>query len=372
MGNPGIKEQSGFINQMEPWIDEHEIRHMTEYLSSGGWLTEFKKTQEFEERIAAYTGAKHCVVVANGTVSMSVAYWAMGLGPGDEVLVPNFTMIATPNAVRLVGATPVLVDVDPTTLGMDLNRAAAAVTPRTKAVAYVSLNGRASDMAAWQSFCAERNLFLLEDAAQSLGSFQNGRHLGRFGGIGSFSFSSPKIVTTGQGGALVTDDDELARLIRKIKDFGRVRGGIDWHDMMGQNFKFTDLQAVIGIEQMKKLPWRVERKKEIYRRYAEHLRGIPEIEMLRTSEETAPWFVDVYVPGPEQLQEYLKARQIGSRTVYPPISKQKIYPVLGSYPVSENYCARGLWLPSSSFLTDATVDRICGEIRSFFNACSHS
>ena len=366
MNNPGAKDQTGFINQMEPWIDEHEIRHMTEYLASGGLLTEFKKTQEFEERIAAYTGAKHCVVVANGTVSMSIAYWAVGIGPGDEVLVPNFTMIATPNAVRLVGAAPVLVDVDPTTLGMDPIRAAAAVTARTKAVAYVSLDGRASDMAAWQSFCAERGLFLLEDAAQSLGSFQKGRHLGRFGGIGSFSFSSPKIVTTGQGGSLVTDDDELALLLRKIKDFGRVRGGIDWHDMMGQNFKFTDLQAVIGIEQMKKLPWRVQRKKEIYRRYAEQLKGVPEVEMLPTSEETAPWFVDIYVPAPERLRDYLKTRQIGTRTVYPPISKQKIYPVPGSYPVSVDYCARGLWLPSSSFLTDATIDRICGEIIGFF------
>ncbi len=361
------EEQSGFINQMEPWIDHHEVEHMSEYLSSGGWLTEFKKTQEFEERIAAYTGAKHCVVVANGTVSMSIAYWAKNIGPGDEVLVPNFTMIATPNAVRLVGATPVLVDVEPSTLCMDLKAAAAAFTPRTKAVSLVSLNGRSPNMVAWRNFCDERKIFLLEDAAQSLGSLQNGRHLGTFGAIGSFSFSSPKIITTGQGGALVTDDDGLALRMRKIKDFGRVRGGVDWHDMMGQNFKFTDLQAVIGIEQMKKLPWRVQRKKEIYRRYEAQLSGVMEIEMLPVSDETAPWFVDIYVPAPDQLMQHLKDCHIGARAVYPPISRQKIYPTTHSFPVSARYCERGVWLPSSSFLADATIDRICEEIRAFFD-----
>lgn len=359
-------EPPAFIHQMEPWIDEHEIRHMTEYLASGGWLTEFTKTKEFEGLIAEYTGARHCVVVSNGTVSMSVAYWAKGIGAGDEVLVPDLTMIATPNAVRLVGATPVLVDVEPATLCMDLRLAERALTPRTRGVALVSLNGRAPAMAAWTSFCEAHGLFLLEDAAQSLGSRQRGAHLGHFGDVGSFSFSTPKIITTGQGGALITDDDDLARRMRKIKDFGRERGGVDWHDMMGQNFKFTDVQAVIGIEQMKKLAWRVERKKAIYRRYESALRGLEDVELLPVSDETAPWFVDVYVPDPERLREHLKARMIGSRTVYPPVNRQVIYPTDGSFPVAEDYASRGLWLPSSSFLSDQAVDRVCAEIRTFF------
>lgn len=365
-----------YVNQMEPWVDENEVRHMTEYLRSGGWLTEFRKTAEFEEMIAAYTGARHCVVVANGTVSMSVAYWARGIGAGDEVLVPDVTMIATPNAVRLVGATPVLVDVEPATLCMDIEAAARALTPRTKAVALVSLNGRAPDMAAWQSFCATHGLFLLEDAAQSLGARQRGVHLGRYGAVGSFSFSAPKIITTGQGGALITDDDELASRMRKIKDFGRVKPGVDWHDMMGQNFKFSDLQAVIGIEQMKKLPWRVDRKKAIYRRYATALGGVPGIEMLPTSDETPPWFVDIYVADPERLRARLHARGIGSRPVYPAVHRQSIYapdlPPRAAFPVAERSCARGLWLPSSSSLDDATIDRVCGEVCAFVSTASRA
>jgi perosamine synthetase len=357
---------SAFINQMEPWIDENEVRHMTEYLTSGGWLTEFTKTKEFEAMLAAYTGAKHCVVVANGTVSLSIALWAGGIGPGDEVLVPDLTMIATPNSVRLVGAVPVLVDVEPETLCMDIALAERALTPRTKAISLVSLNGRAPDMKKWKAFCDAHRLFFLEDAAQSLGSRQGGTHLGRFGAVGSFSFSTPKIITTGQGGALITDDDELALRMRKIKDFGRERGGVDWHDMMGQNFKFTDVQAVLGIEQMKKLAWRVDRKKAIYRRYESALRGVPQVGMLDTSDETSPWFVDIYVPEPERLRDHLKSRMIGSRLVYPPVNKQAIYPTAETFPVTERFCSRGLWLPSASFLADETIDRICGEIRGFF------
>jgi len=357
-----------FINQMEPWIDENEVRHMTEYLTSGGWLTEFKKTREFEEMIESYTGAKHCVVVANGTVSMAVAYWARGIGQGDEVLVPNYTMIATPNAVRLVGATPVVVDVEPGSLCMDLEAARRSLTPRTKAVALVSLNGRAPHMPAWTAFCEEHGLFFLEDAAQSLGSWCDGRHLGRFGHMGSFSFSAPKVITTGQGGALITDDDQLALAARKIKDFGRERSGVDWHDMMGYNFKFTDLQAVIGIEQMKKLPWRVSRKKQILRLYEEHLRDVTEVEMIPTSDDTAPWFVDIYVPDPATLMEFLKTHNVGSRAVYPPISKQRVYQIPREFPVSEGYCSHGLWLPSSSFLNDETIIRICELIRSFYRS----
>jgi perosamine synthetase len=355
-----------FIQQMEPWIDENEVRHMTSYLSSGAWLTEYKKTAEFEEMLAAYTGAKHCVVVANGTVSMSVAYWARGIGKGDEVLVPNFTMIATANAVRLVGAEPVLVDIERDTLCMDIEAAKRSVTGQTKAVALVSMNGRAPDMEAWRDFCSQHDLFFLEDAAQSLGSFQGQRHLGTFGNVGSLSFSALKIITTGQGGALLTDEDELARSMRKIKDFGRERGGIDWHDVMGQNFKFTDIQAVIGIEQMKKLSWRVARKKAIYGLYQARLSNLPEVEMIPTSEETAPWFVDVYVHDRDKLAEYLRVRHVGNRPVYPPINKQQIYPNSGVFPISENYCGRGLWLPSSSKLADEEVDYVCDQIEAFF------
>lgn len=339
---------------------------MTEYLRSGGWLTEFKKTAEFEQMIAEYTGSQFCCAVSNGTVSLAIALWAAGVGKGDEVLVPNFTMIATPNAVALVGARPVLVDVEPRTLCMDLDCCRKAITNKTKAIILVSSNGRAPNMAAYQNFCKKYNLFFLEDAAQSLGSFQNGKHIGVFGDAGSFSFSSPKIITTGQGGALVTNNEILYHKIKKIKDFGREKGGTDWHDILGFNFKFTDLQAVIGIEQMKKLPARVQRKKQIYRLYVSELSKIKSLEFIPTSHETAPWFIDVYLENPAALLDFLKKHEVGTRLVYPPVNHQKLYANERKHPVSERYCYLGLWLPSSSFLTDDRILHICKLIKTYF------
>jgi len=350
-----------FIHQIEPCIDRNEVGAMTDYLRSGGWLTEYKKTAEFERMIADYVGSKFCCVVSNGTAALAIALWACGIGAGDEVLVPNYTQIATANAVKLVGAEPVLVDIEPHTLCMDLECARKTLTRKTRALILVTLNGRAPDMLAFRWFCRDNKLWHIEDAAQSLGSFQFGHHLGTYGHIGVFSFSSPKIVTTGQGGALVTDNEELYNKIRKLKDWGREKGGIDRHDTLGFNFKFTDLQAIIGIEQMKKLPDRALKKRHIYKVYLSQLGDM--LEFIPTSNETTPWFIDVYLDNPQGLLEYLHQNGIGSRLVYPPINEQKIYTDGKDYPVSKRYCHRGLWLPSSIFLTDKHIIRICELIK---------
>ncbi|MBI2857796.1 MAG: DegT/DnrJ/EryC1/StrS family aminotransferase, partial [Chloroflexi bacterium] len=259
------------INQMAPSIGEEEKKAMAEYLGGGGWLTEFKKTREFESMIAGYTGSKHAVVVNNGTISLIIALMAIGVKDEDEVIVPDYTMIASANAVVLAGARPVLVDIDPADLALDPVLTEKAITPRTRAIMHVSINGRSGNIESIGDLARKHRLFLIEDAAQSLGSRYQGRHMGTFGDIGSFSFSPHKIITTGQGGALITDDDGLFKKISMIKDFGRQQGGIDYHEVMGLNSKFTDLQSVIGIEQMKKLDWRVTRKKGIYRLYQERL-----------------------------------------------------------------------------------------------------
>ena len=248
---------------MEPWYGKEEKNAILEYLNSGGWLMEFKKTEEFEKMICYYTGAKYCSVVSNGTVSLFLALKALGIKSGDEVIVPDYTMIATPNAVLMAGAKPVFVDVDDS-LCLNTELLKKAISAKTKAVIHVSINGRAGDLKNIKKLCKDRGLYLVEDAAQSLGSFYGNKHLGRHGIIGSFSFSVPKIITTGQGGALITDDRKIYEKIEKLKDFGRVSAGTDLHDEIGWNFKFTDLQAVFGIEQMKKLPQRTKLKKDIY------------------------------------------------------------------------------------------------------------
>jgi perosamine synthetase len=359
-----------FIPQMEPWFGSEEKIAMNEYMEEGGWLTEFKRTAEFEERLATYTGAKHCVVVNNGTISLTLMAMAVGIKAGDEVIVPNYTMIATPNSLKLFGACPIFVDVEKETLCLDIEKVKAAITPKTKAILFVNANGRnpKAGIEAFQALCEEKGLILLEDAAQSLGSFhKNGKHQGTVGLAGSFSFSAPKIISTGQGGAIVTNDDEVAYRLKRLKDFGRSGGGNDIHDSIGFNFKFTEMQAVIGNEQMKKLPWRVERKKELYKLYKEQLRDTPQITFFEQDLScTTPWFIDVFVENRNELQGFLKENNIGTRIMYPPINKQEAYNIDGEHQVSNMVGLKGLWLPSAAQLSDEQVIFICDKINSFY------
>jgi perosamine synthetase len=355
------------IHQMAPWIGEEEKKAVVDYLDSGGWLTEFKKTREFEQIIADYVGSRYCSVLMNGTVTLFTAISALGIGSGDEVIVPDFTMVASAAAVTLSGARPVFVDVDRKSLCIDLDLAERAITPHTKAIMVVSLNGRSPDMHKALDLCRTHRIAMVEDAAQSLGSRSGGKHLGTFGVVGSFSFSSPKVITTGQGGALVTDDGALYQQICLIKNFGRKESGVDYHEVLGYNFKFTDLQAVIGIEQMKKLEWRVKRKKEIFSLYRDQLAGVEEVEFLETNlEDTSPWFIDPLVPDPQALAVFLKSQGIGSRPFYPAIHTQPVYKTDQKFPVSDYAAAHGLWLPSSSFLTDDDVTKVCEAIKQFY------
>jgi perosamine synthetase len=276
-------------------------------------------------------------------------------------------MIASANAIKLAGGTPILVDIAADNFCIDLRAAERAVTRRTRAMMVVSINGRSPDMSSAAELCRRHGLILVEDAAQSLGSRHQSRHLGTFGDLGCFSFSTPKVITTGQGGAVVTNNPDLAARMRLIKDFGRTRPGVDQHGVLGYNFKFTDVQAVIGLEQMKKLDWRVRRKKAIYERYSSQLDAARGIRLAPTDlAQTSPWFIDVLSDCRDELAAFLRENGIGTRPFYPAIHTQPPYgSVEGSFPVSVMISATGLWLPSSSFLTDEDIDYICDRIRSF-------
>lgn len=356
--------------QMRPWFGSEEKQALSEYMDEDGFLTEFKRTAKFEEMIANFIGAKHCIVVNNGTISLTLAALAVGIKADDEVIVPNYTMIATPNSVKMFGAKPVFVDVERETLCMDIQKAKEAITPKTKAIMLVSANGRYPKVGieAFVNLCKEYNLALIEDSAQSLGSFYpNGKHIGSVGIVGSFSFSAPKIISTGQGGALITNDDDLASKIRKLKDFGRSGGGNDIHDSIGYNFKFTELQACVGIEQMKKLESRIARKKEIYQIYEKGLRNINGIELFKQDLTcTVPWFYDTLCERRDELQEFLKQNNIGSRVMYPPINKQVAYQVSGEHTISNLVGQKGLWLPSATQLSNEEVQYICTKIAEFY------
>lgn len=359
-----------FINYMQPSYDNNEIEAVTRYINSGAWLTEFKETRSFEDSISTYTSSKYCSVMANGTVTLIASLMAMGIKAGDEVIVPDFTMSATSHAAAILGAKPVFVDVEPSTLCMDFEQMQKAVSEKTKAVIFVDLNGRyAKKFDEIIDFCKAKKLWLIEDAAQALGSTYNGRALGTFGDVGSYSFSMPKIITTGQGGAVVTASDELYEKLLRIRDFGREKAGSDHYMEIGANFKFTDLQAVIGIEQMKKMPDRIIRKKEICKKYDEYLSGIDKVTIFENNyEDTAPCFYEVLCDQRDGLIDFLKSKNIGARKFYPPLHSEPAYCIHESYPVTEDISAKGLWLPSSVLLTDEQIKYICDCIAEFCKA----
>ena len=363
-----MKKIQKFIPQMEPWFGSEEAKAVFDYMKSGGWVTEFKKTREFENLIANYTGAKYCSATNNGTVALALALFACGVGLGDEVVVPSYTMIASANAVKLTGADVVFADIEPKTLCLDFESLKSAATAKTKAVILVSINGRYPEsLPKITAFCEGKKILIIEDAAQSLGSFYNGKHVGTAGNIAIFSFSSQKIISTGQGGAVISDDEILMRRIAKLRDFGRSSPGEDNYSTMGWNFKFTDIQAVIGIEQMKKLSWRVKRKKEIYRQYYELLKNVSGISFIDTSADVSPWFIDIIVKdGRKELMEFLKEHKMGTRPFYPALHKSGVYRNSRNYPASEFVSSHGLWLPSSSKLTETDIERVSDAIKIFF------
>jgi perosamine synthetase len=354
---------------MEPLITEADGEAVVRYLRSGGWLTEFRETRAFETAIRDYTGASHCVAAPNGTLALFLALKASGIGPGDEVVVPDLTMAASATAVMLAGGTVVFADIEARTLCLDLDAVENRMTDRTRAVMFVSLNGRApSSLPAFIDRCRARGIRCIEDAAQSLGSFLGGRHLGTLGDCGCLSFSSQKIVTTGQGGAVVTNDEPIMRAMALLRDFGRLEGGSDHYLSAGWNLKFTDLQAVIGVSQMRRLPEIVERKRAIFRRYRDQLQDLAGVQIIGTDlSTTTPWFVDVLVDASAKagLIDHLRKSGIGSRPFYPPLHAEPAFTRREHHPVAEEVSARGLWLPSSLRLTDAEIDRVCDAIRAF-------
>jgi len=354
------------ITQHRPTFGKEEAEATYNYMLEDNFVTEHKKTRELESMICQYLNCKHCIMTTSGTVAILLSLMSLDLDDGDEVIVPNYTMIATVNAVRFLKLKPVIIDVDSDTHTLNCDEIEKNITERTKVVLHVSLNNRYTDMNKIVDLCNDKNIALIEDSAQSFGCRIHGKSLGTFGKIGCFSLSSPKIISTGQGGFCVTDDDGTARKINMIKNFGRKESGKDIFQVFGMNFKYNDLQAVVGIEQVKKIDNRVKRMREIYDLYYEKLKGV--VDMIEPlSEEWIPWFVDIYVDDREKLMESLKFHKINTRAVYKEISKTDMYYSENKLPNTEKCCRRGLFLPSYVTLSDSEITYICNIISLFSN-----
>lgn len=357
----------------KPQIGDHEQALISQVLQSN-FVNDGEVTEQFEREIARLVGARHAVAVTSGTTALYLSLKALGIGHGDEVIVPDITFIATANAVTMTGARVVLADVDPLTLALAPEACDRAITSRTRAIVPVHVSGRAGTIREVAKLAESHGLPLIEDAAEALQSMDNGRYLGTVGKMGCFSFSPNKTITTGQGGMIVTNDDEVLSQLRKLKDQGRpVRGtgGADVHECIGFNFKFTNLQAALGLGQLRYLSERVQRQKRIYDIYREQLQDIPQITLMEvnTAAGECPQWTDALVERREELASVLDARGIGYRKFWFPLHTQSPYRQPDSaYPNSTRLWPRAIWFASAFQLTDDDVRSVCRSLREFYRS----
>jgi perosamine synthetase len=361
------------VSQFEPCLDEDEIQEILDCIRTK-WLTEGKKAEEFVERLKAYTGAKHLVLAPNGTLALFMAVAVAGLGPGDEVVVPDFTFVGSATSVVLAGATPVFADVDPDTFNLDPASLRRAIGPHTKAIMPVHVYGQSADMDPILEVAREHNLKIIEDAAQGIGVRYKGRHVGTIGDLGCFSFFADKTMTTGEGGAILTDNDAMGERLLYFRNQGRLHRGSFIHPQMGWNFRMTDLQCALGLAQLRKLDWIIRRKSEIEEQYRKYLASVPQVKFPRihTAGERVPFRINLLVSDPQALCDYLGAAGIGVRRFFYPLHLQPCFTDQNSRKLdgirnSVHGFERGISLPSSVNLKEAEIEYVCQKIGTFFS-----
>jgi perosamine synthetase len=348
------------------------LAYVTECVQTGWVSSQGRFVTAFEAAFAERCGARHGIACTSGTTALHLALTAAGVGPGDEVIIPAFTMVASANAVSHLGARPVLVDAEPRTWNLDLDQVAAALGPRTKAVCPVHTYGLPVDMTALATLAERRGLWVIEDAAEAHGATDRGRPTGSLGHLGCFSFYANKIVTTGEGGMVTTDDAELAGLCRTLRDHAFSPERHFWHKLRGYNYRMTNLQAAVGLAQVERFDELVairRRNAAWYRRRLEGVRGLvlpPE----REGAESVYWMYSVLVTPEfgmdrDDLRAHLAEAGIETRTFFIPMHRQPAYvdDYAGrSFPVAERLCEQGVNLPSGATLTAEDIDRVADAI----------
>jgi perosamine synthetase len=308
--------------------------------------------------------------VSNGTVALHLALMALGIGPGDEVIVPTLTYIASVNAITYTGATPVFVDSERATWQIDTDDIRRHITPRTRAIMPVHLYGHACDMDAIMAIAREHRLFVVEDCAEAFGTLIGDRHVGTFGDISTFSFFGNKTITTGEGGMVVSNDKTLIERARHLKGQGLATHREYWHDVVGYNYRMTNIEAAIGLAQLERADAFIARKRAIAAGYKDRLKGIPvEVHAEAPGTVHSYWMVSILVSGAEQrdpLRAHLKSAGIETRPLFYPVHTMPMHSrSFRRHPVAEDLAWRGINLPSWPGLTDQQLDTICLEIARF-------
>jgi len=351
------------------WISDEDVQAVGR-VAAEGWISSTGgEVQKFEDDFANYLGAAHAITTSNGTTALHLMLTALGIGPGDEVIVPDLTFIASAAAVVQTGATPVFADVSPLDWNITVEEVLRRRTARTKAVMVVHLYGNPADCTAIAE--AVPDLLLVEDAAEACGASRNGRKTGTFGMAGSFSFYANKVITTGEGGMIVTPNPELADRLRFLRGHAMTPERRYYHPELGFNYRMTALQAAIGRSQLKRIDTVLARKKQIARWYEERLADLPQVELHPPSTpetEGVYWMYSILLPDfatRERVIQMLAEDHVETRPFFlpmsslPPFRRQLMEVRRVSYDLSQ----RGINLPSGPLLTEEDVDRVCECIR---------
>ena len=362
------------IKQIQPYFDNLEKKGINEVINSR-FITEGKFTKEFEDKIKKFTGSKYAVCLSNWTLGLYCCAKSLNLKPNDEVIIPNITFAACVSAMLLANLKVKLCDINFDDYSLNLDMAKKLVSKKTKAIMIVHLFGQSSNVQQIKKFAKKNKLKIIEDAAQAFGSTYKNKKLGTFGDVGGFSFYGNKLITTGEGGAIVTNSKKIADEVIKLKNYGRLKKGNFFHNTVGYNFKFNDLCASIGLAQIKKIKWMISRKKEIYKYYFEHLKKKKEIKFSKILPLSNPvnWFVVIHVQKKKKLMTFLKNKGIETRDFFYPMNKQKCFineknvvNTSDEFASSKKLYDTGLCMPSSVNLNKKQLSKIINAILNFY------
>ncbi|UUW09502.1 DegT/DnrJ/EryC1/StrS aminotransferase family protein [Flavobacterium plurextorum] len=353
----------------QPLLNGNEKKYVNECLDSTWISSKGRFINDFENSFSEYINVKHSTTVSNGTVAIHLALLALGIGEGDEVIVPTLTYIASVNSIAYTGAKPVFVDSLADSWQIDSEDVRRKITPNTKAVMAVHLYGHPCDMDALLAICKEHNLFLIEDCAEAIGTTYKGKHVGTFGDISTFSFFGNKTITTGEGGMVVTNDDTLYDRAVHFKGQGLAKHRQYWHDVIGYNYRMTNICAAIGLAQMENIDTVLKQKAKIADTYKSLLKDTS-VEFHDSGSKDvyhSYWMCSILLKDAkerENLRKHLDENGIETRPLFYPVHTMPMYSdKYQRHPIAENIGWRGINLPSYPGLTDEDIRFICDKIK---------
>jgi perosamine synthetase len=350
-----------------PMIGNNESKYVNECFRTGWISSKGSFVTQFEDNFSSFLGVKYSTSVSNGTVALHLALKVLGIGPGDEVIVPTLTYIATINAISYVGATPVFVDSESDTWNIDPDLISERISEKTKAVLLVHLYGAPCNMTYIAKICHDKNLYLIEDAAEAFGTMQDGKYAGSFGDIATFSFFGNKTITTGEGGMVVSNQKSLIDRASFLKSQATSPEREYWHEEIGFNYRMTNICAAIGVAQLEIANMIIEKKIEIASWYKDELKDCSiKFQKEKNGDQHSHWMVSILARSElerDAIRSNLKLSGIETRPVFCLATSMPVFRSKESFPVADNISRCGLNLPSFPALTREQVNYICSKIK---------